>query len=184
MPRAGSSSRALSRSRSARSEQRGERLDEAGQLVGPAREVQLAHGPGGGREVPASTAAPRRNRGPRRAARTCSRTDSSTSGTGERLPQAGVDQARLGAVAGGEKAVLGEHLRQVDRRVRARALGRLQPHRHCTSAVSAAESATVVWASMIRTSIVPKRGCRRTSHHRNVGSGNASQRSSRSIVRT
>ncbi len=37
---------------------------------------------------------------------------------------------------------------------------------HCTSATSAAVSVTVVWASMTRTSTVPKRGTGRTSHHR------------------
>ena len=56
--------------------------------------------------------------------------------------------------------------------------------RHCTSATIATVSARRVWASMTRTSSVPKRGCSRTSHHRNVGSGKASQRSSRSIPST
>ena len=41
-----------------------------------------------------------------------------------------------------------------------------------------------VWASQILTSIVPNRGCGRTSHHRKVGSGNASQLISRSTVST
>ena len=45
-----------------------------------------------------------------------------------------------------------------------------------TSAASAAVSASVVWASMIRTSTVPKRGWGRTSHQRKVGSGTASER--------
>ena len=56
--------------------------------------------------------------------------------------------------------------------------------RHCTSAASAAVSATRVCASITRTSSVPKRGCSRTSHHRNVGSGKASQRSSMSMLST
>ena len=34
----------------------------------------------------------------------------------------------------------------------------------------------MIWASMMRTSTVPQRGCRRTSHQRNVGSGKAPQR--------
>ena len=41
-----------------------------------------------------------------------------------------------------------------------------------------------VCASMIRTSSVPNRGCSRTSHHRNVGSGNAPQRISTSTAST
>ena len=49
---------------------------------------------------------------------------------------------------------------------------------------SAAVSSTLVCASMIRTSTVPKRGCGRTSHHRNVGSGIAPQRMSRSTAST
>ncbi len=55
---------------------------------------------------------------------------------------------------------------------------------HCTSAASAVVSGTVLWASRIRTSTVPKRGCGRTSHQRNVGSGNASQRISVSTAWT
>ena len=55
---------------------------------------------------------------------------------------------------------------------------------HCTSAASAAVSATAVCASRMRTSTVPKRGWGRTSHHRNVGSGKASQRISRSTAST
>ena len=56
--------------------------------------------------------------------------------------------------------------------------------RHWTSAASPAFCSTRVWASMIRISIVPKRGCRRTSHHTNVGSGKALRRSIASIVST
>ncbi len=51
-------------------------------------------------------------------------------------------------------------------------------------AVSAAVAAIVAWASMIRTSTVPKRGWGRTSHHRNVGSGKARVRISRSTTST
>jgi hypothetical protein len=52
----------------------------------------------------------------------------------------------------------------------------------CTSAASTAVSWTVIWASMIRISIVPKRGCGRMSHHRKVGSGKAPARSRASTV--
>ena len=55
---------------------------------------------------------------------------------------------------------------------------------HWTSAVSAALSAGVVCASMIRTSTVPNRGCGRTSHQRKVGSGIAPLRISRSTAST
>ncbi len=51
---------------------------------------------------------------------------------------------------------------------------------HCTSAVRAAVSATVIWASMMRTSTVPNLGWGLTSHHRKLGSANASQRIIRS----
>ena len=42
-----------------------------------------------------------------------------------------------------------------------------------TSAITAAASSTVDWASGTRTSSVPKAGCGRSSHHQRRGSGTA-----------
>ncbi len=54
----------------------------------------------------------------------------------------------------------------------------------CTIATRARVASRVTCASMIRTSIVPTRGCTRTSHQRKLGSGNASQETSMSTVLT
>src|SRR3954452_14179866 len=79
-----------------------------------------------------------------------------------------IDELRANPVARSEKSILREHL-WAD--VACPRPWTQRWTRHRKSAVKATASVTRDWASMMRISIVPRHGRRRTSHHRNPGSG-------------
>ena len=96
----------------------------------------------------------------------------------------GVDQLSRRGVARRDEAILGQHLLRQDQLRRCEPLLELEAGERLHERHSAAVDASRGWASMIRTSTVPSRGCGRTSHHRNVGSGIAPDCNSRSTVAT